>query len=78
MRRDIEEDGGGAGMKKYVKLKGVAKSYPKSFKMQWVFDIVAHNAALMDARGHDIIVFYMQNESSHSKDTTRKPRVNCL
>ena len=33
------------------------KSYPKSFRMQRVFDIVAHNAALMDARGHDIIVF---------------------
>ena len=25
--------------------------------MQWVFDIAAHNAALVDARGHDIIVF---------------------
>ena len=54
------------------------KSYPKSFKMQRVFDIVAHNAALMDARGHDIIVFYMQNEPSHSKNTTRKAPINCL
>ena len=56
----------------------VSQKLAKKLQMQQVFDIVAHNAALMDARGHDIIVFYMQNESSHSKDTTRKAPINCL
>ena len=48
-----------------------------SFKIELVtqtegfFDVVAHHAAGLDIRGHDLIVFYIQKDASHSSGTDR-------
>ena len=78
MRRDIEEDGG-AGRKKYVNLKGgVAKATQKALKCNGFLTSLLTTLHLWTPEVTISSYFTCKNESSHSKDTTRKAPINCL
>ena len=60
---------------KYTKSMEVMRKRPNKYQNQLVIDIVDHHVAIMDTRGHDIIIFYMQRETSHSTGTGHNDRL---
>ena len=53
----------------YAKSRGGVEKVIKLVTTTNGFDVVAHHAANLDTRGHDLIEFYIQNEPSHSSVT---------